>query len=584
MKRFLALALAILGCGIGSAYAQNFPGASGNPSVLSRPAGTFYAPAFFWQGRVISGNTATGTATIIVAGSTGGQGGIQIADGTTVSLQTVFSTLTPIIVDWGQGAQETVTPTAVSVGGCPSGNIGIGGAVQCASITGTFVNTHGQSAVVTDATFGLQTAINYANGLGGGTVSIDPAWVQMGGTTALIKAAIPFALVSIYDMSTGTPQYWNTSPGSLTFIATAAALTAQAACDATHSFCSDSGVAGTWTSGTVFGCIAYVDIMGNEGACSTTASFTSVASKAIDVGSPVASTGAVGYTVYLSLVGGSYAFAYQVPITSAVCTLTKLETITPACAVTNATYNQTGSTFGANALFTGGAQVTAITVNTSPLALQLGAASTTADYVGNSNAHTVYVFEPGGHLGLPGIVDDSLAFTAGPATVATTVPQVIGTLAIPTGFFNQIDKTMRLCGKEQMTNASATIEQIQLWFDGAGSNAAGVPVNIANLQLSGTGTAVAYNGSFCINITTTVSGAGVTAGSIRGGANNFTLAIASAPTTSFSPGQDTFTAATGSLNLAGGGGFTTRIHVVQLHTTGTDVSPQLVNLTAEVLN
>jgi hypothetical protein len=585
-KLFLAVSCLLLSAA--GTFAQTFPGASGNPSVLSRPGGSFYAPGFFWNARVISGNgcaTNTGTntctggatsGTIIIAGNaSGGAGGLTLPDGSLIPFQTVFSTLTPIVVDFGQGAQETVTPTSVSVSTCPAGNLGVGGSMQCANFTGSFVNSHGQSAVVVDGTFGAQTAANYANSLGGGVVMVDPAWSQMGGTTALLTALVPFSNVSIQDMRNSIPQYWDVTPTSASnaFIATPTALTAQAACDATHTFCSDASVAGTWTSGTLFGCVAYVDIAGNEGACSTTASFTTVVSKAIDVGAPAASTGAVGYTIYLSLIGGSYAFAYQVPITAAVCTPTKLETLTPACALSNTTYGQTSSS----------AVIAAVTVNTSPLALQLGSASTTTDYVGNSAARTVYSYVPGSS-GPSGLQQSFLAFTAGPATVATTVPQVIGTVGVPAGFMNQIGKKIRICGKEQMTNASATIEQIQLWWDGAGSNAAGVPVNVANLQLSGTGTAVAYNGSFCATLQTTVSGAGVTAGSIRGGENFFTLSIASAPTTSFSPGQDTFTATTASLNLAGGAGFTSRIHVVQLHTTGTDVSPQLASLTAEVLN
>jgi hypothetical protein len=67
-----------------------------------------------------------------------------------------------------------------------------------------------------------------------------------------------------------------------------------------------------------------VDIAGNEGPCSATASFTNVTVKAIDVGTPAAATGAVGYTIYLSLSGGTYAQAFQVPITSSICTMTTL--------------------------------------------------------------------------------------------------------------------------------------------------------------------------------------------------------------------------------------------------------------------
>jgi len=68
-----------------AAFGQyHLPGVSGNPSPIARPGGGFYAPGFFWTGRVISGNSSTGSASIIIAGSTGGSGGLQIADGTTM--------------------------------------------------------------------------------------------------------------------------------------------------------------------------------------------------------------------------------------------------------------------------------------------------------------------------------------------------------------------------------------------------------------------------------------------------------------------------------------------------------------------
>lgn len=127
-------------------------------------------------------------------------------------------------------------------------------------------------------------------------------------------------------MRPGQPPYWNVGPSTNSFIATPATLTAQAACDATHTFCSDASVVGTWpASGTLFGCITYVDILGNESACSATASFTNVTVKAIDVGTPAASPGAVGYAIYLSLSGGTYAQAFRVPITSSICTVTTLD-------------------------------------------------------------------------------------------------------------------------------------------------------------------------------------------------------------------------------------------------------------------
>lgn len=575
LVRFLGVLLLIVG--VGSAFAQyNFPGAMGNPSSITRPGGVFYAPAFFWTGRVISGNSSTGSATITVAGTVGGIGGLQVADGTTIPLQTIFNTLTPVIVDFGQGASETVTPTAVSVGTCPGGNIGIGGVVQCASVTASFANTHGQSAVVADATFGMQTAINYAASLGGGSVNIDPAWAQMGGTNALIAAAVVFPSVIIADMRNSSVEYYNIRQTASTFLAVPATLTAT-----TVGF----GLNGANTTGgsyvganTYHVCVSYVDVAGQEGPCSLDFSGLTAGSGStnqIGIAAPAASAGAVGYTVYISLTGGTYVLAYQAPLTSTTCKLTAIETITPACAVANTTYNQSGSN----------AAISALTVSTSPIDMQLGAASTTAGYVGNANGRTTYGYVASSGVGSTGISNVGLTFTAGPATVATTVPQVIGTLNIPTGFANQVGKTFRVCGKLTLTGASATIEQVQIMWDGAGSDTAGVPVTIGNLVSAvGPNTAAAWNGNFCESFTTTASGAGSTAGSLIGGYGTIVEYLASAPSiTAAFLGGDSKTATTASLNLAGGGGFSTRLHVVQLHTTGTDVSPQLLNLTLEVL-
>lgn len=495
------------------------------------------------------GTSSTGAGTLILS-----TGAVVLSNGRRIVPLNVNAPIT--IAD---ATPETVTPTAVS---CSTPDF-----PNTCSVTATFSFVHGAGAPITSGTFGLQEAINDAfQSNGGGIARVDSSWSFFGGTDAILKAAIVYPSVAIEDIRNSI-QYWNPGQTTATFLAVPTTLTAVTALPS-------ATPVGAYGTGTYHLCIAYVDIMGNEGACSLDFSEAGLATGSFIFSPPAASIGAVGYTIYISLTGGTYALSYQVPLTSTICRLTTVETITPACAVTNATYGQTGAT----------ATVTAITVNTSPLALQLGAASTTTDYVGNSNARTTYGYIAGTHLGVPQMVMSSLAFTAGPATVATTVPQVIGTLAVPSGFLNQVSKTIRVCGKETMTGASATIEQIQIWLDSAGSNAAGVPVKIADLSAAaGPNTAAAYNGNFCWTGHTTVSGAGVTAGSIAGDMSLFNYYLASAPTALF-VGGDKLTTATASLNLNGGSGFTTRLHIVQLHTTGTDVSPQLLNATIEVVN
>ena len=215
--------------------------------------------------------------------------------------------------------------------------------------------------------------------------------------------------------SAGPPRPSVTPGGELkkdpvcgTFISAATTFQKKAG-GATHYFCSDATATGSASWGSsVYGCISYVDIYGNEGPCSPTSTvFTSVASKQIDVGfaggtGPLASAGAVGYTVYLSLSGGTYAAAYKMPLTSANCALTTLETVIPACKVTNATYGQTG----VNAVF-GGTQYPVVT---SQLWMGVGGTSSTTDTVGNSNARTTYAYAPSNHAALLGVVSSSQAF------------------------------------------------------------------------------------------------------------------------------------------------------------------------------
>jgi hypothetical protein len=561
MKKLLGiLGALLLVAGVGSA--QTLPGVSGNPSVLSRPGGIFYAPAFLWQGHVITGNTATGSATIQVAGATGGIGGFTLPDGTVFDPSIISATLSPIIVDYGQTNQETVTPTAMSVGTCSPGNLGIGGTVVCLSITASFSNTHGQNAVVIDGAFGAQTAANMAQRYGGGTVVIDAAWAQLGGTNATLTAMIPYQLVSILDNRFGLSQPWVTSQTISTILAAPTTLTST-----TVGF----GINGANTTGgtytgtsTYHYCIAYVDIMGNEGPCSADFSAATAGTgttNQIGVKAPAASTGAVGYTVYISLAAGSYNLTYQAPLTTTTCNLTLLETVTPACAVTNANYNQTGSN----------AAISALTVNTAPLHLLKTTASTTAAYIGTPSGRTTYAYAPQNTF-TQGLTASQQAYTISTAP-ATTVPTVIATIPVPIGTMNFLGR--QLCVELQATEASngstATIQNFELLWDAAGSDTTGAPVIVGQVQLTATlVTANADNWSFHECIETTTSGATVTAGAVQplGGQLISTFGAGSLG----NAGTEVNVAPVGSLNLAGTGGNTQRLHVVWVHTTGTDAN------------
>lgn len=70
------------------------------------------------------------------------------------------------------------------------------------------------------------------------------------------------------------------------------------------------------------------------------------------------------------------------PVSNGVCTLSTIETIRPACAMTNAIYGTTGS----------GATVTGYPVVTSPQTFQLGGVPSTTYYAPNTNARTTYQY------------------------------------------------------------------------------------------------------------------------------------------------------------------------------------------------
>jgi hypothetical protein len=325
--------------------------------------------------------------------------------------------------------------------------------------------------------------------------------------------------------------------------------------------------------------------MGNEGPCSADYSFTDTSAYAIQFTAPAASAGAVGYIPYIGLESGAAAHEYQVKLVTqptvigvapvavaGLCTLTTLETITPACAVANTTYGQSGS----------GAVVAAYPVVTSPLAVGQGGLSTASYYIGNSNSRTVYQYQPGASVGTAGIVRSSNAFTITTAA-ASTVPQVMGTLALPPGFMNYVGRSIRVCGEAySSTQGASTVVAIKFEWDAQGSDVTtGLPVILGGPLVTNTlttGTTGYF--SFCQDLTTTVASASATGGSILA-ANGYL--IESALTTGATPAagpSNIGNAAVGSLNLAEAA----RLQVIMVQTTSSTAVPALENLTVQILN
>ena len=204
--------------------------------------------------------------------------------------------LNPVTFDLGTASSETVTPTAVSVVS-PAG-LTVEADQNCAAITATFSFTHAPSqftSQVRSGTYGLQEAINDAAPTGG-IVTVDNSWQ---GTSAIIAAAIPYVGVKVVeDLRQNAPQYWNAVPSVATTYLSAPAVLTTSTVGFGLNGANTTG--GTYTgASTYYVCVAYVDIAGQEGACSTTfSSMTAGTGSTNQIGfwGPVASTGAVGYT------------------------------------------------------------------------------------------------------------------------------------------------------------------------------------------------------------------------------------------------------------------------------------------------
>jgi len=181
MNKFLSL-IFVLASALGTAQVVS------PPAPQSRVAGRFVASNYGqWSFAPYTMPSGTGSQTFTLSNATA-----ALPDGRIVM---PFSTNAPIKV-----GTEVVTPTAVG-SGCIVGNIGAG---ACA-ITATFVHSHSTADYISSGTFGLQEALNDAHLSGGGAVTIDSAWVSLGGTTAIYDAAVVPSSTNIEDVRAGIP-------------------------------------------------------------------------------------------------------------------------------------------------------------------------------------------------------------------------------------------------------------------------------------------------------------------------------------------------------------------------------------------
>lgn len=336
-----------------------------------------------------------------------GAGTIQASSNKCVTVDSInfapFATNAPVIVGIGAN-QETVTPT--SVGG--TSDTQYAPVDSAVSISATFSFVHGLGEPIASGTYGLQEAINFAAANGGGVVVVDPVWYRSGGTAAIIAAAtVPtFSVnsagitgqVRIADVATGTVYSYGAN--SVTVVSAPAAATSA-------TVASQTGVVGTWTAATEHVLFTYVTADGGESLASADYSFTATANLAIGGTGPAASTGAVGYRVYIGT--NATSACYLVPAIAA-----------------NGTVIQCGPI----AAFKIG---TSFSVATATVAAALIPVQSSAFPAG---------FQPS-VTGLPGgtIVEGPFQVT-GVVTAGTAIEGAI--VQLPTAYLNRVNKAFRL--------------------------------------------------------------------------------------------------------------------------------------------
>ena len=572
MIRKLALALTLLGglvAGTVPALAQ-----SGNPSQSNQVAGEIIVSEY--------GKWAVTTLSPIAVGANN----VQIAP-CFIHVGTGNRQIFPF---WAQGAQALNVPIQVQ-DGASSEAVASETAASFPSVaattpsypqpyfcsfTATFANSHAQGVTITSGDGGVAESMNDALSLGVGIVTIDSA--------ASLPSAYPlgtlvYPSVQIIDKRGPQWQYWNPAPAAGLFAAPGALTSATAFSSLT--------VAGSasYTAATIHVAYTPVDCMGNEGPESADYSFTATATTAIQFTAPAAITGACGWIPYIGLMSGAATNEYQVklytqptvvnvaPVSSGVCTLSPilLSIGKYACAITNASYGQTGS----------GAVVTAYPVVTSPQGVQLGLISTASYYQANSEARTAYTYAPAATPGIPGVVKVLPANTIATAA-ASTVPQPLGSVELPAGFMNYVGRSIEVCGYAySSTQGASTVVQIAFEWDAQGSDVTtGLPVLIGGPSVTNTlttGTTGQFD--FCQDFTTTVASATATGGSIQAG-HGYLAECALTTCATPAVGPNMTVAAVGSLNLAG----PARLQVIMVQTTSSTAVPKLMNLSVKVLN
>ena len=461
---------------------------------------------------------AAGAATLTVA-----YGYTTAGDGTSFA---PLATTAPITVGNTAGANlETVTPSAVS---CGTPMI-----ADTCTVTATFTYAHGRGEVISSGTIGLQEAVNLAQAAGGGGVAISPVWASLGGTDSMINGksatapVTPYATVVLEDNRGTRPGlHWAMQPSTVSLLAAPATLAAATVYSGTA--CA-TGHTCTWAAAQPYFRVAYVDALGQLTIPSTGYQVAGnlTASVPVVIVSPAASAGAVGWIPYA---GASSAASFVLPVTTAAgvsngsCVLTTLETVIPACVIGS---NATIDTLYSNTNMDAGVAATASANAAYPV----------------FQAHTTFAYEPTAN---PVPFQSNFGpFPANTASASSTDKNVVGTFSLPTGYLNQIGRTIRISGKVAATVVTAGIPTVIVALGWQGGYSTGAPTEVCTVASVAVVAGTAVLMPFSCTLTTYAVGTTAIGSVITEG-----MSIANGATTAAIPGTDAGTATpVGSLGL-----------------------------------
>lgn len=529
--RSIAFAVTLIGALAGSVQAQIISGFAGIRNSFDYAYGWPGVAASSLNIAPLGGNSSTtGSSTITLV-----TGSVSVANQPSFN---PIATTAPIYVGFGAN-QELVTPTTVS--GC-----GAGQPQGSCQITASFTKLHGPSEPVFSGSYGLQEAVNAASSAGG-EVAVGSGWAGLGGANSTITGATAFSNVIINDNRGLQQQYWSMQPSTLTSLATPATQTSS-------TIVFTASPVGTWAASSTHFLVTYVDALGGESPASADYTQTPTVNYTLNVTSPVASAGAVGYRVYAGT--SSSALTYLLPVTSANCTLTTLESVIPACAI--------GSTGQWSATFV-------TTTNLSPVALGVTSTSNPVP-----QGHTTFSYQPSGAAPVPFQTQYGPFGTGTIASATSGVLTPLGSFNLPAGFQNVIGRTIRVTGKISLTAGASSTLGITLGTVWAGGVTAGAPVTVCN-PISGFVFATHAYSSVNFSCTMTTNAVGATA---IGSLMPESMFMAGYATGTLIPvGTETSSAAIGSLGLFAQNEYT----VFLAPLVAADTTVQLQSLHIEVL-